>query len=1599
MEDIYQFPVYFDCSSLDEEKKKRVETYFQIRRKSGGGDCSSVIHIKDNVYKIVFKDREAQQRVLQKSEHLLEFPGGPLVLVVQGSPICQRKTRSLNQDVSSVRQQQQSTLEPSQPSVVGEYERHLEPHLLRYLQSPKANKELEEELASVSCSAKLYPEEGKVLVQSSAQTDAANDVTDWKAEVDQVFDSYFCYHEADPHKVKALLQTCDSAGEVKVYSEVGSAVVVGKQFQVNAVLRAAEELCVKRGATKKQTSRRLGKAKLRLLWKDIEHNLGLYFPEVKATQSDEGQIVLEGALDDILKAGEMISNMEELVSERTVSDLSLHFLAFLRKAYGEPGLLGEFLGVQHEVEVELRDAELQIYTLSADKLDDTERKLHEKFKENKYSLPNCSAVPSELQQKLKCEANEMNQGQCKAQVVFGLDNKVHLLGHAKEFEALSEVVEQFIWDRASIEGKVVLPFPELLQELPKLLRLNGLDYSGVTIFPLTSSSEPMVLLEGPSSKVTEVRNRLGPFLDSLVKDRFTIDMPAAGKYFQSSSGRENILSVAESHKCLLQLQQQPHISRKDLASGPVATYSLQGGIQVLVRLGDITKQDADALVNAANENLVHGGGVACALSTAGGPAVQQESKLLVQAGKIPTGSAVATTGGNLKCKVLLHAVGPVGGRSGGRERELLEKTVQSALNLAESMELTSIAMPCISSGLFSVPLHVCAEAIVTAVKKFGNHGGRSLRKIVLIDHKEEVVRAMQEACNRILQGITVGNGASASTQDAARGAAAGLPGDGIRVEVIQGTIETQQVDCLVCPMVGHDPLSSRVGNDLFYKAGAQLAKVKFNQAAGGATTPGDIVIVEGLPSLHSRGVAFLNLVPWDNHQNGNAVQVLRQGVKKVLASCGIKGYRSVALPVLGTGAALRFPHSVASRVLLEEVQVSERTRVNAAASLVQIIIHPNDKESSKAFQAAQEQLHLRGFTNDANPKQATFYRHVSMTNDGVTATLGGVRLQMVNGDIVHETTDVIVNTTDFSPNQSGVSKAILTAAGSTVQAELARVGIPADCYHTTGPGLLGCKEIIHASFRRDPQVFRKNCKKILKQCETKGFCSAAFPAINTGAAGMDLNAACKAMLDGLTSAITDLKPNSLSLIRIVILEQAVFQAFRSELENRFGQTATPHLTLKEKAKQILKKLNIKKQRTSPASAAQEQTFLSSKPPPAVISVISRGSPDTVRTIKTDLEGFLQKQLLERRVDVCDFSRLETMELEAVLAKISILEISLGYQRLRGSVGSDGNRAGNAARGATQDQPAEEVYVLKGLKEDVLSVTELVHNAIHKALAGDIQDKDEAILALSTQWSIMDRLSGTWHELSLHENYLLEQALLKEQVSEIVSAPDGTKVTVNIRARQATNWTTGETYEVKRNHAETMLELPRHWEPMGEELFKKVELQSTTKEYQDVAQGFLKTARYNICKIERVQNLYLWHAFTICKQRILAKNGPAKLGEKVLYHGTSAESCYCIERDKFDRGFAGTNAARYGKGVYFAVNPDYSAGGFAPADPSGLKRVYVARVLTGLYTVGNPSLKAAPPRGSDRSDCFDSVVDNVASPTMFVVFHDDQAYPEYLITFK
>src|SRR3972149_360511 len=131
--------------------------------------------------------------------------------------------------------------------------------------------------------------------------------------------------------------------------------------------------------------------------------------------------------------------------------------------------------------------------------------------------------------------------------------------------------------------------------------------------------------------------------------------------------------------------------------------------------GDITEEETDAIVNAANSRLIPGGGVAAAIHRAGGPAIAAEAR---QIGSCPTGSAVITGAGNLKAKFVIHAVGPVyrGGAKG--EPDLLRGAFLESLRLAAENGLTSISFPAISTGVYGYPANEAARIALKTVIDF-----------------------------------------------------------------------------------------------------------------------------------------------------------------------------------------------------------------------------------------------------------------------------------------------------------------------------------------------------------------------------------------------------------------------------------------------------------------------------------------------------------------------------------------------------------------------------------------------------------------------------------------------------------------------------------------------------------------------------------------------------------------------------------------------------------------------------------------------------------------------------------------------------------------
>jgi O-acetyl-ADP-ribose deacetylase (regulator of RNase III) len=146
---------------------------------------------------------------------------------------------------------------------------------------------------------------------------------------------------------------------------------------------------------------------------------------------------------------------------------------------------------------------------------------------------------------------------------------------------------------------------------------------------------------------------------------------------------------------------------------------------ILLISADLTERDVDAIVNAANSRLQHGGGVAGAIVRKGGQVIQDESNKI---GYVPVGGAAITIGGKLKARYVIHAVGPRMGE--GDEDNKLKKAINSVLALATEKKLRSISVPAVSAGIFGFPKARCAEILVGETNAFlKNNPGTSLELV------------------------------------------------------------------------------------------------------------------------------------------------------------------------------------------------------------------------------------------------------------------------------------------------------------------------------------------------------------------------------------------------------------------------------------------------------------------------------------------------------------------------------------------------------------------------------------------------------------------------------------------------------------------------------------------------------------------------------------------------------------------------------------------------------------------------------------------------------------------------------------------------------
>ncbi|KAJ6665477.1 hypothetical protein lerEdw1_003318 [Lerista edwardsae] len=1177
-------------------------------------------------------------------------------------------------------------------------------------------------------------------------------------------------------------------------------------------------------------------------------------------------------------------------------------------------------------------------------------------------------------------------------------DQVVIAGYFEEVARSHAKLSDFVDNNTCIKKTVRTKSTAVTEYVEKEKRNSWLHLrqQGVEICFGTQTRGKVISLEGPRKEVLKGVELIQNILSSLWATSVIVDKPGAKAFFREQE-HLYVAGAMQQFNCLIRIQEgtdedgelESEVGNVPEEMGlPRCEVKLQNDIVVEVHKGDLTRCQVDVVVNASNEELKHIGGLADALLKVAGPQLQRECDDLVRKhGKVKPGCAIITSAWNLPCKQVIHAVGP---RWRSSEKEkctlLLKKVVKECLKLAETYNHSSVAIPAVSSGVFGFPLKECAHSIVTSIKEtlaeYTETG--SLKKICLVDFKEETVQELSDALTKVCKESVSPSKWSSSPQvdNRSRGT---RPEDerittpeGLKIILQKKGIEDSTTDAVVNSIVGDLELGrGPLSKALLGKAGAELQEELTEQGKGKDIKEGCVLKTGGY-ALGCSHVLHAVLPVWDQGQTSE--KILGEIIEKCLKMTEQDSLNSITFPAVGTGN-LRFPKPLVAKLMFDEVFKFSQTNPRNLQE-VHFVLHPRDIDAIKAFtNELKKRLNHTSSSASMLPEssQQAFFGCISTSPSGThKMQLGSIALQVECGDITQETTDAIVNiSNDTFTLKVGVSKAILDRAGPKMETECAQLASqPHNRIICTRGGNLKCKNVIHLVAQVDT---KQQVSKTLLECEQRLFTSVAFPAIGTGQAGRDPAVVADDMIDAIVDFASSTPAPVVKCIKIVIFQphlQAVFY------------------TAMQKKANFLQKLEA-----STSSPQSSKSFFSKI---ADFFTFKKPAEESKPTVGLKPELLLEMTVEPTIFQICGDSQMNVEKTESWIKTLIVKnqdEIAIADEWISELGESEYEKMRELQKKLYVVIKVESTGSLRilGITKDVLSASIEIQKMLRKIRNAHEEQSKADLCSNIVEWRYED--NGRYRPFSKQENMHIEFAAQQQRLHEVTI--ENKRYTVDPSKFHATD-NQGNSIALRRiSKAEVNQVLPEEWEDMEQQLVKVVKLNPEMMEYQKVKQKFCQTCQsFKIEKIERIQNPYKWQAYQIKKQEMDAKNGNNN-NEKLLFHGTSSTTLDLINTSGFNRSYAGMNAAMYGNGTYFAVDAKYSASdGYSKPDANGQKYMYLARVLVGEYCAGEAGLVVPRAKqGTDPTNLFDSVTDKVQAPSMFVIFNDIQAYPEYLITFK
>ncbi|KAI8787950.1 poly [ADP-ribose] polymerase 14, partial [Biomphalaria glabrata] len=813
----------------------------------------------------------------------------------------------------------------------------------------------------------------------------------------------------------------------------------------------------------------------------------------------------------------------------------------------------------------------------------------------------------------------------------------------------------------------------------------------------------------------------------------------------------------------------------------------------------------------------------------------------------------------------------------------------------------------------------------------------------------------------------------------------------IYVRVIQGEIDKQKTDVIVSTVDKSLNLSLGTMASSVLRAAGDIIQIELRKRYKTGIAVGDYAQSSGgmLPCNYILHVCLPFYRPDNTRQIQNIISKLLDRAESLKA-------KSISFPALGTGI-LRYPPDISAEVIMEAIRQHAKMNTHSL-QFVNIVVFPKDK---KCFDA----VFAKGGT--------LFSDNSGNLNDGISKVEGDVYqcgkvfLKIKQGDITKQNTDVIVNGLKDSVDlaTSGqVGADLLEKSGQSLQREcnLKKNEMLLKGVMVTSAPKLFCKHIVHISLNKFDHSMDRGILMAFTEAEKLGAKSVSLPALQS----VDKKTKAKTMKKWIFQSLkqfSKLDPQNVVNIKLVTNEPAILDEFFKDSHNLKNSTPARRISMNVKIQiysaDAHRNAEISRKLQEQCALAyndiqKEESNLHQLTVKQIEKLKNLGIEHNIKVGISCQDGLVRMKGfdLERISQI--YVKLKKMTKTAEETR----ELSNVFVKLKEMTGAE--ETSDISQVNCKLNEIAEVEDSSCNKHEMLDSFNIPLNET----SGNDSAETSLPIPPSVQWVYGQ--GKNWNKYDTLLNSEIEKEYHNKASHFTRQDANGNKYFIDFTSMTEIHLDINDkkdsTLKIKRlSEAKDFTRTnswPKYWDLMAHNKNLEVcDLNSKSLEYKEVKDHFklsLNGRSVKIEKIQRIQNKSLFLQFCAKKDELELHNPENHPNERKLFHGTSASSINQINEIGFNRSFCGKNGTAYGKGVYFATESSYSTN-YAEPDHRGKRYMYRARVLTGQFIATSPETKC-PPKKPGTNRPYDSGGNK--NQGIFVIFHDAQMYPEYLITY-